>query len=74
MTRSPSEVSQTLNTLKGFFLSRIHLDAVNSQNKMFLQILHGCLNLKLPGCELGHACYLTGFAFAGSKSLVVFLL
>ena len=26
---------------------------------MTFQILHGCLNLNLPGCELGHYCCLT---------------
>ena len=59
VTRFSSGVGQTFNTLKGFFLSRIYLDAVNSQNQMTSQILHGCLNLTLPGCELGHDCCLT---------------
>ena len=56
--RLASRLSQTFNTLKGFFLSRIYLDAVHSQNQMTLLILHGCLNLNLPGCVLGQDCCL----------------
>ena len=51
--------SQTFNTLKGFLLSRIYLDAATSQNQMTFLILHGCLNLNLPGCILGQDYCLT---------------
>ena len=59
VTRLALRRSQTFNTLKGFFLSRIYLDAANSQNQLMFRILHGCLNLNLPGCILGKDYCLT---------------